>query len=1244
LIHTVAGRLARFGFALLCLALLAPGTASASHNAYLDVVRPNQAGCQVKGLLALPAPSDGTLTSAFYGYIVTAVTAAGEVAPACPPSVAPVNNATNPPQNSVLLQWNATPGALGYKVYRGTVNPATQTFLTPPQALKFPAAGGGTTLPASAICPPSGNGPRCFYQDKGDPNDSDQFPPSQAGEQTQAGSHPDLTIEQRNDYGGANPNSPATDTADDPYPSDGGKPAALKSTKFSFPPGLVANPRATRDAEGNVVVCKLEGPNSLLGDRNLYGSDDPNEDRCPRSTLVGTVQSLSRTPNGLVPTQGDIFNGETKAGEPARLFIVLRPTCSAGSPVAPSSATCKAVLPQPNANKPTEVEKQFLAAVSTINKREDGTYGIDVNVVEAEDDHELSPTLNILLPAAPGTGNFVRNPNAVIPVQVRRITQRLFGYADQGTAATADDVPFVTLPTSCGTKTMTVTTTTHAHEEPDTGSGAFNTTGCENVPFDPSTEADVDTTQVEAPVGFANSSVLGSNDNPVHQSHIKKITATFPEGLVLSSSSGAAIQAVGAQLGTVSGFSEELGELTGTLTLQSVGTDAAGRFNGSLIVRATITDTKPNSSTVLVLDGPTTADPATGRLTAVFDNLPEVPFKRLKLAFNGGPNAPLVNPPTCGTHTVTQDLVPWSGANAKSVQDTFTTSFDGSGASCPEKRPFAPTLAASASPTQAGAFTALTTRITRSDREQALAGFTLELPKGMLAKLGTVPFCPNANAEAGTCAAASNVGSVKIQAGTGSSPVQLPGSISLAEPVPGTGDIASLVVAIPVKVGPFDVGTVVSRARLQILFDPEVGVRVTTTGKLPVIAGGIPVRVRSLELSIDKAGFQRNPSSCEAKQFKATFVSQGDPTTAATRAEGDATSVATAPFQATGCEALPFSPQVNGTIDASGGNDKKGDHPGLTVTVRQTDAEAATRSAKVTLPNTLTANIAGLEKPCVSEAQLAANQCPAEATVGEATASSPLVPVPLSGPIVAVAQVGDLPKLVVLLRGPLSVRLEAFVAIDTSTLNLPRIVNTFPSIPDVPLSAFTLKLKGGPGGLFTNQTDLCAGGGDLTGTFTAHNGKTANVNAPLQVAGSGACVLGKPKASGRISKVKRGRPDLTLDVKRSGATSEQRIRSVRLTLPKGLSIRSRAVRRLLRVTSGGKRIARSAYKARGRTVEIDEIGRTGTTSLRIRLRSGVLKQSRAIRRKGRNQRLTFRLRVDDALEVHNLRVRLKPRS
>ena len=61
------------------------------------------------------------------------------------------------------------------------------------------------------------------------------------------------------------------------------------------------------------------------------------------------------------------------------------------------------------------------------------------------------------------------------------------------------------------------------------------------------------------------------------------------------------------------------------------------------------------------LKGKVAADPHTGRLTATFQENPEVPFSDLKLQLDGGPRAPLANPQSCGSATTTSDLEPWSG-------------------------------------------------------------------------------------------------------------------------------------------------------------------------------------------------------------------------------------------------------------------------------------------------------------------------------------------------------------------------------------------------------------------------------------------------------------------------------------------------------------------------------------------------------------------------------------------------------
>ena len=61
------------------------------------------------------------------------------------------------------------------------------------------------------------------------------------------------------------------------------------------------------------------------------------------------------------------------------------------------------------------------------------------------------------------------------------------------------------------------------------------------------------------------------------------------------------------------------------------------------------------------LPGAIKVDPTTGRLTTVFDDLPQLPFSSMKLHFKTGQRAPLVSP-ACGTHTVPPT---WSAGTAR---------------------------------------------------------------------------------------------------------------------------------------------------------------------------------------------------------------------------------------------------------------------------------------------------------------------------------------------------------------------------------------------------------------------------------------------------------------------------------------------------------------------------------------------------------------------------------------------------
>ncbi|MEX2502635.1 MAG: hypothetical protein WD336_09680, partial [Trueperaceae bacterium] len=503
-------------------------------------------------------------------------------------------------------------------------------------------------------------------------------------------------------------------------------------------------------------------------------------------------------------------------------------------------------------------------------------------------------------------------------------------------------------------------------------------------------------------------------------------------------------------------------------------------------------------------------DEATGQIRAVFDNSPQTPFTRFEMKLNGGPRAILRNPADCGQHTMTSDFTPWSGGPDANPSADFTTSFDGSGALCPAEKPFAPKLvSASSDPTTAGAATKSKLVIERGDGDQPLKKLDLSLPEGLIGSLASVPLCPAEVAQAGDCSDESRVGHVRAAVGTGSVPLELPGSLYLSEPTE-PGDVAAIAAVIPAKVGPIDLGKAVVINRV-LLRPSDSGVDVSAD--LPTIFGGVPLALRRIEIDVDREGFLQNPTGCDERTFSATFTSGDDPTTSEVEAETTATT--SVPSQATGCDKLPFSPRLR-MIAGAPGLTAKGSHPPLRAIVTQDQGEAAIASTRVALPDVLRPNLPQLQKEggLCQEAQLVIRACPAASQVGSAIARSPLLANALSGPVYIVQHPGNpLPKLAVLLSGQASLDLSAQNAIEGI-----RTVNTFSNVPDVPLTSFELSINGGPSGILNAFDNLCKSPAHADATFTAHNGKAMSSAPALEVEG---CPRVAPASISSLSRVVR---------------------------------------------------------------------------------------------------------------------------
>jgi hypothetical protein len=666
--------------------------------------------------------------------------------------------------------------------------------------------------------------------------------------------------------------------------------------------------------------------------------------------------------------------------------------------------------------------------------------------------------------------------------------------------------PFMENPTDCSSVPLT-TLSVNTLEEPEvfTTATALSPipTDCADVPFAPSIKAEPDTSQAGAPAGLGfEVTVPQSNDpNGRGSAELRRAVVTLPQGMTISPSA-ASKQLQGCtdtQFGAGSDSAAQCPAASqiGTDEVESPllprpPTGAEGELTGKVYLGQPL-NTNPTSGQMfrvfqelqgfgldVKVEGSVVANPETGQLTATFANLPELPFQDFKLHFNGGPNAVLVNPPTCGANTTTTQLTPYSGNPAATPSSTFTTSYDGNGAPCPASLPFAPSASISTASSQAGAFSPLTVSFSRGDGTQPLGQITAHLPPGLLGYVSAVPLCGPAAAAAGTCPASSRIGVVSTTAGAGSDPLTVPGTVYLAQ---GTGGYPfALSVVVPAVAGPYDLGNVVVLVNLQVNSDGSI---TAVSGPLPSILDGIPLDIRSVTLATDRPGFTFNPTNCAPLSMGGT----------ATSLSGSVAPIS-APFQASGCGSLPFAPSF--TV-ATQGSTSKANGASLTVRIAQKPGEADIHSVHVELPKQLPSRLTTLQKACTA-AQFNSNPagCPPGSVVGTATAITPTLSSPLTGPAILVSHGGAaFPDMEIILQGGgVTVILDGQTDIKKSVTS-----STFAAVPDVPISGFELTLPEGPYSLLGPYGTLCTSKLLMPTTITGQNGLVVKQNTRIAVTG-----------------------------------------------------------------------------------------------------------------------------------------------
>jgi hypothetical protein len=443
--------------------------------------------------------------------------------------------------------------------------------------------------------------------------------------------------------------------------------------------------------------------------------------------------------------------------------------------------------------------------------------------------------------------------------------------------------PFMTLPTSCTgpqTTNLRITSwqggadasafTTHGE-----GGELLGADGCDLVPFEPSIATSLDSGAADSPSGLAVNVHIPQNTNPegLASANLKSTVVTLPAGISINPSTANGL--VGCSIGQFDQFSEAASTCPENSKIGTVAIDTPllpePIEGGIYLARQT---ENPFGTLIAIylsgeadgvkvkLPGKIELDPSTGRLVTSFDNTPQVPFSDFKLHFFSGPSAVLATPVVCGTQASTASLTSWSGGAPVAAGSSVTVNSSPAG-SCPgsaNQRPFGVSLEAGTQSSQAGTHSPLTVQVNRPDGNQELAAIDATLPKGLLATLKGVPECADAQAAAGNCDAASQVGTVTVGAGAGTNPFYVKtGRAYLTGPYKGAP--IGLDFVVPAVAGPLDLGTVNVRAAAFV--DPETAQVTVKSDELPHILQGIPLRLRSVRISVDRNGFMLNPTSCD---------------------------------------------------------------------------------------------------------------------------------------------------------------------------------------------------------------------------------------------------------------------------------------------------------------------------------------------------------------------------------------------
>jgi hypothetical protein len=720
------------------------------------------------------------------------------------------------------------------------------------------------------------------------------------------------------------------------------------------------------------------------------------------------------------------------------------------------------------------------------------------------------------------------------------VVSPFYGVPAEKNGGGATPVPMFTTPSDCDGEPLTSRVFLDSWEEP----GSFNAngtpdvegpgssgwaeaeyssppvTGCNALRFSPEGfSAQPDTATADAATGLTVDVGVSQSEQPgtLATPPLRDTTVTLPAGLIPNpAAAGGLVGCSEAQIGWLGSTPAGPGE-PGNFSAGAPECPEASRIGsvevttpllekpvegslylasqdanpmGSVLAGYIVIDDK-RTGTIVKLAGKMTLDPSTGQVTGTFDEAPQLPFSLLKIVF-GATGGLLATPEGCGTYTTTGLLTPWS-APASGPPAGVSSSFQVNSGCAPG---FAPAFTAGTANPQADSYSPFTLSFSRQDDEQQISGVTVTLPPGLTAKIAGVGKCSEAQLDAAaanpsgaaeqanpSCPASSELGTVTAGSGVGSEPLFTGGHAYLTGPYKGAP--LGLAVVVPAIAGPFDLGNVVVRSALYI--NPNSSQVTAVSDAFPTIIDttgtdgvrdGFPIRMRSITITLNRGGYILNPTSCTPTGINATFTSTSG-----------ATSASTSRFQASGCQLLPFKPTF--AVSTLGHATKLN---GASLHVHVTSGLGQANIAKVhtELPKQLPSWLPTLQKACLAKT-FEANpaSCPEGSLVGTATATTPLIATPFTGPAYLVSHGGAaFPDLELVLQSE-----DITLILDGKTdIKHGITISNFEAVPDQPVTSFELNLPVGKNHLLATDVpeklnhNLCGQTLNMPTIITGQNG------------------------------------------------------------------------------------------------------------------------------------------------------------